>query len=80
MPWAHAIVHMADLPTYKALTSHIPGWFAQRLELSLEEEESCLVHLVESGQLLEECGRYRRAPALNIDTRPDPEGANRPKR
>jgi transcriptional regulator with XRE-family HTH domain len=76
-PWAHAVVHLADLPSYRELLHHQPGWFASRLGVSMHEEELCLQHLVESGQLEEADGRYRRAEALTVDTRIDPEATRR---
>ncbi len=76
-PWAHAVVHLADLPSYRALPHHQPGWFASRLGVTTKEEEICLKHLVESGQLIVREGRYRRAEALTVDTRSDPDATRR---
>jgi hypothetical protein len=76
-PWAHAVVHLADLPSYRALPAHEPGWFARRLGVTMAEERECLQHLSESGQLIQDGPRYRRAEALTVDTRGDPEGTRR---
>lgn len=76
MPWAHAIVHMVELPSYRSLSRHEPGWFASRLGISTQEEITCLRHLLESGQL-RRCGdRYETTEQLTVDTRQDP-GATR---
>lgn len=76
-PWAHAVVHLADLPSYRALPAHEPGWFARRLGVTMAQEQECLQHLSESGQLIQDGPRYRRAEALTVDTRSDPEGTRR---
>lgn len=76
-PWAHAVVHLADLPSYRALPRHEPGWFASRLGVTTKEEELCLNNLVESGSLSLCEGRYRRTEALTVDTRADPDGTRR---
>src|SRR6478609_8291037 len=76
-PWAHAVVHLADLPSYRALPAHEPGWFARRLGITMVEEQECLQHLAETGQLIQDGPRYRRAEALTVDTRNDPEGTRR---
>lgn len=76
-PWAHAVVHLADLPSYRALSQHELGWFASRLGVTIAEEQTCLQHLVQSGQLIQDGPRFRRADALTVDTRPDPEGTRR---
>lgn len=73
MPWAHAIVHMVDLPSYSQCEKHEAGWFASRLGLSLQEEAQCLAHLVESGQLTYRQERYFATDRLNVDTRQDPQ-------
>jgi transcriptional regulator with XRE-family HTH domain len=77
LPWAHALVHMADLPSYRALPHHEPGWFASRLGITVREEAECLEHLVQSGQLELKGGRYSRSTAQNVDTRMDPQGTRR---
>lgn len=75
-PWSHAIVHMVDLPSYRALGRHEPGWFASRLGISTQEERECLELLVELGRLSLSGGRYASSGTLAVDTRPDP-GATR---
>lgn len=71
-PWSHAIVHMVDLPGYRALGRHEPGWFASRLGISTQEERECLELLVELGRLSHVGGRYASTGTLAVDTRPDP--------
>jgi transcriptional regulator with XRE-family HTH domain len=77
IPWAHAILQMVNLPSYKTLCAHQPGWFASRLSISIEEERECLEHLVGTGQL-ELCdGRYRGGTDMSLDTRTDPSATRR---
>lgn len=72
MPWSHAVVHMVELPSYRKLKSHERGWFASRLGISTQDEDSCLRLLVETGQLRHDSGRYTGTKSLNVDTRRDP--------
>lgn len=72
MPWSHAIVHMAELPSYRALPAHERGWFASRLGISTQDEEECLALLVEMGQLRYDGCTYLGTQSINVDTRRDP--------
>lgn len=71
-PWSHAIVHMVELPSYRGLSRHEPGWFGSRLGISQTEERECLDLLVELGRLSFDGCVYRGTGALAVDTRPDP--------
>lgn len=73
MPWSHAIVHMVDLPAYKALPRHQVGWFASRLGISVGDETQCLELLVRMGRLALTSGRYASTEDLSVDVRRDPE-------
>src|SRR5690606_21472073 len=57
-PWSHAIVHMVELPSYRALPAHEPGWFASRLQIGIREEAQCLELLVQMGRLTFDGARY----------------------
>ncbi len=72
LPWSHAIVHMVDLPAYRALPRHEPGWFASRLGISLREERDCLELLTQMGRLRRIEDRYESVEDLSVDTRHDP--------
>jgi hypothetical protein len=72
MPWSHAIVHMAELPSYQKLAQHERGWFASRLGISMQDESACLSLLVRMGQLQDTEGKYRPTRTINVDTRRDP--------
>lgn len=73
LPWSHAIVHMADLPDYRELERHRPGWFASRLGISTSDEQLCLDLLVQMGRLRVVEGRYVCTEDLSVDMRRDPE-------
>lgn len=77
MPWSHAIVHMVDLPGYRKLGCHQPGWFASRLNISTEDERHCLELLVRMGRLTLEDGLYRSTGELAVDMRRDPKMTRR---
>ncbi len=72
-PWSHAIVHMVQLASYRALPRHEPGWFASRLGISEREEAECLELLVALGRLSFDGCRYASTETLAVDTRPDPD-------
>lgn len=76
-PWSHAIVHMVELPSYRALACHEPGWFASRLGISVQEEADCLELLVRMGRLGFDGQSYTSTGTLSVDTRPDPEATRR---
>jgi hypothetical protein len=64
---------MVDLPSYRKLAKHQPGWFASRLGISMQEETDCLMLLVQMGRLTVTDARYQSTAALAVDTRPDPD-------
>jgi transcriptional regulator with XRE-family HTH domain len=76
-PWSHAIVHMVELPSYRALLVHEVGWFASRLNIDQDEEAQCLDLLVQMGRLTFDGTRYQSTGSLAVDTRPDPEATRR---
>lgn len=71
-PWTNAIVHMVELPAYKALKKHARGWFASRLGITTGDEDECLALLVKMGQLRLDKGIYVQTRTINVDTRRDP--------
>lgn len=76
-PWSHAIVHMVELPSYRALDAHEPGWFASRLNIGIREEAQCLELLVQMGRLSFDGTRYHSTGSLSVDTQPDPDATRR---
>lgn len=77
-PWAQALVLLTDLPAYRSLPTHQPGWFAARLGLTMTEERDCLALLTTLGRLRLHHGKYERAVGdLTVDTRSDREQTRR---
>lgn len=73
-PWSHAVLRVLELEQYRALPRHVPGFIAERLGISLEEEQACLAALGRVKQIRRRGGRYRVARVLSVDTRDDPAG------
>jgi hypothetical protein len=74
-PWSHAVLRALELDGYVRLPRHEPGWIAQRLGLSREEEEESLRVLSSSGQIELLAGRWVPRGDSAIDTRRDPRAA-----
>jgi len=72
LPWLPAVSRALELRHYAELPRHVPGWIAEHLGISLEDETRCLAALQESGQIVRKRGRYLPASALSVDTRSDP--------
>lgn len=79
-PLLPAILLALELPAYRALPRHEPGWLARRLGFPVEDEARCLQRLAEAGQIRKVRGRWTVAPIRTVDTRPDPEAEHRLKR
>jgi hypothetical protein len=71
MPWSHAVLRVVELTEYQKLRRHRPGFIAERLQISREEEQRCLDLLLETGQLRREGARLRLGAPLTVDTRGD---------
>jgi DNA-binding phage protein len=69
VPWTQAVLHCLELPAYAALPEHVPGFIADQLGISLEEEERCLQLLLEIGQAQRNGGHYVVRQALAVDLR-----------
>jgi transcriptional regulator with XRE-family HTH domain len=71
LPWSHAVLRVIELAEYQKLRRHRPGFIAERLQISREDEERCLELLLETGQLRREGARLRLGAPLTVDTRGD---------
>jgi hypothetical protein len=71
MPWSQAVLRAIELADYRALRRHEPGFIADRLGISLEEEQRCIDLLLQSGQLKKQKGRVVLGKPLTVDTRRD---------
>jgi Domain of unknown function (DUF4423) len=71
MPWSHAVLRVIELPEYRKLRAHEPGFIAERLGIDREEEVRCVALLLETGQLKRQGKRLIPGAALTVDTRSD---------
>ncbi|MES1172942.1 MAG: DUF4423 domain-containing protein [Myxococcales bacterium] len=71
MPWSHAVLRVIELPAYRKLRAHEPGFIAERLRISRDEEERCAALLLETGQVKKRGKRLIPGAALTVDTRGD---------
>lgn len=71
MPWSHGVLRVVELDAYRKLPRHRPGFIAERLQISLAEEERCIALLLETGQLKKRGQRLVPGPPLTVDTRGD---------
>ncbi len=72
MPWTQAVLCAMELATYRALPAHEPGWIADRLGLSAEEEARCLAFLRDTGQAVW-TGTHFEPATVAVDTAARPE-------
>lgn len=71
MPWSHAVLRVIELSAYRKLRAHEPGFIAERLRISRDEEERCVALLLETGQVKKRGKRLIPGAALTVDTRGD---------
>jgi transcriptional regulator with XRE-family HTH domain len=76
-PWSQAVLRALELSSYAALERHEPGWIAERIGITPEEEANCLKQLAESGQIVWRDERWRIENIMALDTRRDPDAARR---
>jgi DNA-binding XRE family transcriptional regulator len=67
-PLSEAILRLAETQAYSSLAKHPPGWFADRLRVSREEESECLAAMIAAGVLRLTEGRYEPGSPMSIDT------------
>jgi len=76
-PLSHAVLRALELESYQALPRHRSGWIAERIGISVDDEERCLKALARAGQIALHRRRWRTRDEPLVDTRADPEGARR---
>lgn len=79
MPWSHAVLRVIELPAYRKLRAHAPGFIAARLRISREEEARSIALLLETGQLKRAGKRLVPGAPLTVDTRGDAARSRRAK-
>ena len=67
-PWTQAILRAIELEAYLSLPAHEPGWIAQRLGISEEEEARCISFLKDTDQVVW-TGTHYRGRTLAVDLR-----------
>jgi DNA-binding phage protein len=80
VPWTHAVLRTLELAAYRALPAHVPGWIAERLDITRAEETQCLELLAQTGQIALVSGHWTPNHVLPVDTRHNPEDAARLRR
>lgn len=76
-PLLPAVLLALEMPSYRALPRHEPGWIARRLGFPVEDEARCLERLAEAGQIRKSRGRWTVAQVRTVDTRLDPDAEHR---
>ena len=71
MPWSQAVLRVIELEAYRALPRHRPGFIADWLQISREEEARCVSLLLDAGQIKKTRGRLVPGATLTVDTRRD---------
>jgi transcriptional regulator with XRE-family HTH domain len=67
-PLSEAVPRFLELDAYAKLERHVSGWIAERLGITLEEEESTLADLAAVGVIDWDGNRYRIDRARSVDT------------
>jgi len=75
-PWSHAVLRVLETRAYQQLKRHRRGWIAERIGLSVKEEETCLEVLRQAGQIRLQRGRLVVCETRTIDTRARPDQAH----
>jgi transcriptional regulator with XRE-family HTH domain len=68
-PWSEAILRVLETPAYAALSAHRPGFIAERLGISLEQEVRTLALLQAAEVIALKGDRYAELRMLTVDTR-----------
>lgn len=80
VPWTQAVLRALELSDYTRLERHVPGWIAQRIGISGEQERECLELLSRTGQVYESEGKLLLREVMALDTRREPAAEKRVKR
>ena len=76
-PWTQAALRALELSEYQSLQIVPPGWIAERIGISVAEEQRCLELLEQAGQIRWRHGKWEIAEVLALDMRKDPDAAVR---
>ena len=70
-PWAHAVLRVLQLADYRAAVPRDTRWIADRLGISTAEAERGLSSLQDSGQIVDDHGRWVPQSIERVDTGQD---------
>lgn len=73
LPWSHAVLRVLELRAYRALPAHVPGFIAERVGVTIDEEARCLRLLARSRQIRKRDGRWVPHRVRTVDTRNNPD-------
>lgn len=79
LPLTQAVLRTLELTSYRALGKHRPGWIAERIGISAEQEREGLELLARTGQIHSKRGRWEPREVTMVDTRRDAEAEHRVK-
>jgi transcriptional regulator with XRE-family HTH domain len=79
LPWTQAVLRALELTDYRRLLKHRPGWIAERVGISVEQERECLALLSRTGQIFLKRGRWELRDVHTVDTRRDAAAEHRVK-
>lgn len=68
LPWTEAVLRLLETRAYRALPRHPPGWVAEILGITPQQEQRCLQALTEVGTLALDAGRYVVRASGTVDT------------
>jgi hypothetical protein len=71
-PWTEALLRLLEIDEHATTRVREPGYFAERLGISLAHEQRCLEALMRAGVVQRERKRYRTQP-LSVDISGDPQ-------
>jgi hypothetical protein len=71
-PWTAAVLRVLETQAYRDLPRHVPGYFAEALEIPLSTERRCLEQLERLGVIDLVDGRYIMGRPLSVSTHAEP--------
>ena len=68
-PWSHAVMRALELEAYRQRPRHEPGFIADRLGITLAEEEACLQVLARAQQIRRSANKWMLREGGAVDLR-----------
>ncbi|MDD9946091.1 MAG: DUF4423 domain-containing protein [Myxococcales bacterium] len=76
-PWTQAVLRTLELDEYQRLVDPPPGWIAERIGITPDEEAHCLSLLERAGQVERAGSGFRPVDVIALDVRRDAQAAAR---